>query len=140
MPPNCPRQPFLDNSRCFMAATDRKVDLCRHCELLEQVLRAQLESHQRLLTCAERKREAVRRAEIDAVAALAKQEAPQLSRIQELERQRLQLAQQLTAALRPGQPMPLKAVEIAQLVGDALGAPLLLLSAELKTTIAKVQR
>jgi hypothetical protein len=123
-----------------MAAADRKLDLRRHCELLEQVLRAQLELHQRLLVCAERKRESVRRAEIDAVVALAKQEAPLLSRMQELERQRQQLAQHLTSALRPGQATPLKAAEIAQIVGDALGAPLVLLGAELKTMITKVQR
>lgn len=123
-----------------MAASDRKVDLPRLCESLENVLRAQLETYQRLLGCVERKRLAVRQADIHAIGALAKQEAPLLARIQELERQRLQLAQQLTVALRSGQAAPLKAAEIAPLVGDSLGAALIVLAAELKKVITQVQR
>jgi hypothetical protein len=123
-----------------LAASDRKADLPRLCESLEQVLRAQLQTHQRLLSCVERKRQAVRQADIGAIGMLAKQEAPLLSGIQDLERQRLQLAQQLTAALRPGQTVPLKAAEIAQSVGDSLGAPLLVVASELKQVIAQVQR
>jgi FlgN protein len=121
-----------------MSSRESTIDLARHVEALETILRAQLDGHRRMLACMERKREAIRHADIERMTAICKEEAPLLSRISELEKHRLQVIGLLTGALRPGASKPLTVMEVASLATGVGAAGLIVAADELRALVKRV--
>jgi hypothetical protein len=116
------------------------LDVKAGCELLEQMLRAQLEGHKRLLSCIERKRLAIRTADIDSIAAICGEENTLIQKLGEVEKRRIELIGRFTAHFAPKAPIPLTVSQIADAVGDPASTRLLAHAAQLKDMIRKVRR
>jgi hypothetical protein len=109
-------------------------------DLLERMLRAQLDGHQRLLKSIESKRQAIRAADIDAITAQCAQENQILQKLGEVEKRRLELTGRVTAALKPQAERPLKVSEIAEVAGEPNKTRLLAISAQLREVIGEVKK
>ena len=109
-------------------------------EMLERILRAQLDGHRQLLEHIERKREAIRRADINAVGDLCQQEHAVAHHVTELEKHRLALVGKLTGALRPNASEPLKISEIAEIIGGEHRESLLEAAMSLCGAVDEVRR
>jgi hypothetical protein len=107
---------------------------------LEQILRRQLDGHHRLLDCIERNREAVRRADMDAIRSICEQENAVAQELAELEKARLYVVGRLTEVLRPDAAAPLSVSEISQALDKPESHRLTALAAQLRNTIQEVRR
>jgi len=84
-----------------------------HVDLLMTILTEQLDGHERLLSSIERKREAIRSADIDVISALCQEENDIVQRLGDLERGRLELVGVMTERRSPEAARPLSLEEIA---------------------------
>jgi hypothetical protein len=127
-----------------MSAPDVKrrsaVDLKTAALMLERLLAAQLEEHQRLRACIDRKREAIRTADIDAVTAICGEENAIIQRVAEVEKRRLELVGRMTQAIQPKAPSPMSMSQLSAALGEAQGVRLQAYADQLKTLISDVKR
>jgi hypothetical protein len=108
--------------------------------LLERILRRQLEEHQRMLACMERNREAVRRADMEAIKHVCQEQNSIAQQLSELEKSRLTVVGRLTGSLQPQAAVPLSVSQIAEAVGEPAGRRLTVLAGQLRTTVEEVRR
>jgi hypothetical protein len=85
------------------AACDPKV-LDGLAAVLEAVLRDELARHEALRQCLERKRQAIRGADLQAIEAICRREQGLLERLTQFEDQRRQIIGRLSGLVRPGAP------------------------------------
>lgn len=107
---------------------------------LEHILRSQLDGHQRLLKCIERKRQAIRTADITSVTSICSDENAVLLRLTELEKHRLELLGHLTQMTNPKASVPLTLNEIAQTADEPQQSRMLALAAQLREALEQVKR
>ena len=107
---------------------------------LEKTLRALLEGQKKLLACMERKREAIRRADIGVVTETCVQEHTLIQRMSELEKHRLRLVGALTERIDPGAERPATLGMIAEMLDEEPGQHLLAVGAELLDAVREVRR
>jgi hypothetical protein len=107
---------------------------------LEHVLRAQLDGHQRILTCIKRKREAIRQADIAEVDRICADENTILKRVSEFEKHRLELVGRSTLAISPRASVPLTISEISSAAPEPLRTTLAVLGAQLREALMDVKR
>lgn len=107
---------------------------------LRRILRGQLEGHKRLLACIDGSREAVRKADMQAIEQHCRKEHEIADRLAELEKARLQLVGALTATLRPQSAEPLTLTQIAEALDDPRRRDLLAVADELRATVDQVRR
>lgn len=107
---------------------------------LERLLRQQLEGHQRLLICIERKRQAIRDADIERVTAICREENIIVQRLTETEKQRLELLGHLTSTLQPQADKPLAVIEIARSAPEPQQSVLIALAAQLREVLMEAKR
>jgi len=110
------------------------------CNLLEQILRAQLEGHKRMLTCIERKRDAIRTADIELVTTICGEENTLIQKMGELEKRRIELIGRLTSHFMPRASAPMTVTQVAEAVGEPFAARLQAHAAQLKEMIGRVRR
>jgi len=106
---------------------------------LLRMLAVQLESHRQLLSCIQRKREAIRTADVNAITDLCQQENVIIQRLGDVEKQRLTLIGQMTERLAPHAAVPLTLPQIAEAVDDGRGQALLGLAEDLRCAIDEVR-
>ena len=116
------------------------VDLAVMVEALEKILLVQLEGHQRLLQCIERKREAIRHADINAISEICNQEHAILRRISDFEKHRLELIGRITQSLAPNASAPLTVSEIALQASEPQRSALQTAAAQLRDALEAVRR
>ena len=116
------------------------VDLNTAVQMLERLLGAQIEEHQRLRTCIDRKREAIRAADIDAITSVCGDENAIIQRIGELEKRRLELVARMTQAVAPKAAAPMTMSQLGASLGEAPGARLTAYADQLKALINDVKR
>jgi hypothetical protein len=107
------------------------------------VLTTLLADHRELAAGIERKREAIRAADIDAIAGLCHAEGVIAQRLREVERGRVAIVGRLTELLAPGASAPLGLVEIAdraERAGAAEAAALRTLAIDLRAEVRAVRR
>jgi hypothetical protein len=104
-------------------------------DMLIRMLSAQLRSYRALTECIERKREAIRAADIEAIASLCHREHTIIQRIGEVEKQRLEVVGSLTERLNPSAARPLGVGEIAGHFDADRGERLAALGEELRGAI-----
>lgn len=110
------------------------------CGQLEKTLRALLEGQKKLLACMERKREAIRRADIGTVTETCQQEHTLTQRMSELEKHRLWLVGALTEQIDPKAERPATLAAIADPLEEEPQQRLLAIGAELKDSVREVRR
>lgn len=115
-------------------------DLHQNIEQLVEVLSGQLALHQQLLERIHEKRQAVRRADLDAIERLCHQENEIAQQLGDLEKQRLTLVGTITEMLDPSAEQPLTASQIAAHCDDARRERLQQTSAQLRESIAQVKK
>ena len=118
----------------------RGPDVTRAADELQEAMAAQLEDHQRLLRCIERKEAAIRSADIEAVTRICQEENGIAQRLGELEKQRLGLVGRITESLHPGAETPLTVSAIAEAIDDPARTRLLALGEQLRATVGQVRR
>ena len=127
-----------------MSVSDAKrkpaVDLKSAAQMLERILAAQIEEHQRLRACIDRKREAIRTADINAVSNICGEENAVIQRIGELERRRLELVARITQAIDARATAPMTLAQLAVALGDVPGARLHAYADQLRSLMADVKR
>jgi predicted signal transduction protein with EAL and GGDEF domain len=107
---------------------------------LEAALRGLIEAHDRLLALLERKREAIRSADLAALSAMAGDEQREIERIITLDAQRVEAIRALAAWLkRPAAPAPTVS-EIAAAAGEPAGPRLAALGAQLRDRLIEAHR
>lgn len=109
-------------------------------EELEQLLRAELDVHQKLLTLLQRKREAVRHAKIDLIGELIEQERAEVERLAELERSREHLVKQITVTIQPDASESLPLTAIAEQADEPAQSRLLGIAAQLRDLVKEVRQ
>jgi len=114
-------------------------ELLRDADRLEALLRELLEQHTQLLATMERKRQVMREAQHDAMAALVRLEAESVRRISGLEKQRLELVGAMTLRVMPDAPQPLKLRELAQRLPEPARGRLLVARQQLVDKMQQVQ-
>ncbi len=107
---------------------------------LGAAMRAQLEDHQRLLGCLERKRGAIAAADIEAVTRICGEEHTIVQRLAELEKNRLGTVGRITAALAPDAAQPMTVTAIAEAIDEPGRSSLLVLAEQLRATVAEVRQ
>lgn len=116
------------------------LDVKAGCELLESMLRAQLEGHKRLLSCLERKRHAIRSADIESVTDICGEENTLIQKLGDVEKRRIELIGRFTGHFAPKAGAPLTITQIAETIGEPASARLLAHAAQLKDMIKTVRR
>ncbi len=106
---------------------------------LEQILRSQQQDYEKLGQLIECTRQAIRKADIDAIADLCQQENTIAQHVTELEKARLTLVGKLTETLDPTASKPLAISEVAQAIDEPDRSRMLELSDELRSTIEEVR-
>ena len=107
---------------------------------LEKTLRALLEGQKKLLGCMERKREAIRRADLGLVTEICIQENTLTQRMSELEKHRLWLVGALTEQIDPSAERPATLGMIAEMLEEEPCRRLLAIGAELRDAVREVRR
>lgn len=115
-------------------------DLSGPFDRLGRVLAAQIEGHRKLLSCIEKKRQAIRDADIDAITKLCQAEQAITHRLGDLEKQRLELVGRLTERLAPDAAEPLSLCEIAAAADEGRRGGLEALAQGLREAIETVRR
>lgn len=111
----------------------------RKTDALEAVLRDQAAANHKLLGLMQRKREALRRADRDAVMDLCTRENDLVRVVSELEKNRLSLVAELTLALNPAAREPLTLQALAQHLPEPVRGRLLVLRANLRKELEKAR-
>ena len=106
---------------------------------LEQILGGQQQQYQKLGQLIHRKREAIRQADMNAIAELCQQENTIAQHVTEMEKARLILTGELTRELVPAASRPMSISEVAKAVDEPNRSRLLQLSQSLRTTIEEVR-
>jgi len=132
MPPRNPTPPI----KSPLAAADVPTKL----DLLEKILRAQIEIHHRLLDFIERKREAIRTADLSQIESLCQQENVVAQKLAALEKHRLDLVGQLTMVFQPKAERPLTMTDIAMRLAEPQQSRLTALAAQLREDLTKVKQ
>ncbi len=115
-------------------------DLASGCERLERILRDQIELHRKLESCIERKKDAIRKAQIDSIRMIYEEENVHVQAIGDLEKDRLMLVGELTESIRPDSNEPLTVLEIAEVMSEEQGARLIELRDLLRDLVKQVRR
>ncbi len=102
---------------------------------LEEILRQLLNGQRSLHTQLERKQQALRKADIQAVAAICQQEQALIRRIGQLESQRQELNSRMTQMVDPAAKQPWTVNDLAQLLDESDQKRLLVLAAELREAL-----
>jgi len=115
-------------------------DTDRDADQLMQLLALLLEGHRRLHTCLKDKRQAIRRADIDAIARLCEEERKLLQQLAPVEQRRQALVAQIAGRLElPSQPLPdLRA--LAAQIGEPRRQALIEIADALRALIESVRR
>ena len=116
------------------------LDVRAGCELLEQMLRAQLEGHQRLLKCIERKRQAIRAADIESITTICGEENSLIQKLGEVEKRRIEMIGRFSQHFTPKATAPMTVGQMAESLGEPASSRLLAHAAQLKDMIRKVRR
>ncbi len=106
---------------------------------LEQILHSQQQDYEKLGQLIQRKREAIRQADMNAIADLCQKENTIAQHVTELEKTRLILSAELTRTLDPKASRPLSMSEVAQAIDEPNRSRLLQLSQALRETIEEVR-
>ena len=106
---------------------------------LEQILHGQQQDYEKLGKLIQCKREAIRQADMNAIAQLCQQENTIAQHVTELEKTRLILSAELTRTLDPTASRPLSMSEVAQAIDEPNRSRLLQLSQALRGTIEEVR-
>ena len=106
---------------------------------LEQILHSQQKDYENLGQLIQSKREAIRQADMNAIAELCQQENTIAQHVTELEKTRLILSAELTRTLDPTASRPLSMSEVAQAIDEPNRSRLLQLSQALRATIEEVR-
>lgn len=109
-------------------------------DAIARILEAQIEHHRALRALIERKREAIRTADIDAITGLCQRENERAQRLGDLEKQRLEVVGHLTHRFRPDAAKPLTLREIADHAPGMRRTELRLLADTLRAEIEAVRR
>jgi hypothetical protein len=109
-------------------------------DALEKLLRAELENHQQLLACLERKQQAIRTADIAAVTKLCADEQTIVRRLGEVERHRSETCRRIASTARPAAPGPMAISELAQIAEEAQQTRLIALAAQLREVVTRIKR
>ena len=107
---------------------------------LERNLLGQLELHQSLRTCIERKREAIRTAQVQHIEGICQQEKDIVLQLGELEKKRLGLTGDLTETLHPDADQPMTIEQIVTFTTPEQGRKLQELRDRLKAIIVELRR
>ena len=102
---------------------------------LEQILRSQQQDYEKLGQLIERTRQAIRKADMNAIAELCQEENTIAQHVTDLEKARLILAGKLTEMLDPTARKPLSISEVAQAIDEPNRSRMLERSDELRSTI-----
>jgi len=121
-------------------ANPPETDLAPLAEQLIRILALQADGHRKLLDCVRQKRDALRRADIDAIAALCHREHDIARRVGDLEKLRLELVGKVTAKRTPHAAKPMTLTQIAHAVGQPQQRELEALATTLKNAIGEVRR
>lgn len=106
---------------------------------LEQVLRQQLDGHKQLHVCIERNREAVRRADMEAIRRICQEQNTIAQRLAEQEKLRLFVVGRLTEALHPQAETPLSVKQITEAIGGPAARRLSALAGQLRAAVQDVR-
>jgi len=109
-------------------------------EGLERLLRGQLEANQQLLACVQRKRQAIRTADIAAISAICADEHTIVQRLTEIEKHRLELVGRITAALQPKSDKPLTISQIAHNLAEPNQTRVVALAAQLRDAMIDLKK
>ena len=107
---------------------------------LTTLLLRQLELHRRLIACLERKREAIRSADVDAFEGLAEEEVGLIGQLETQEQQRRGLLVEVTTAMGGDAAAPMTVGQIAERVPEPLQGRLLATAAELRELVGALRR
>lgn len=107
--------------------------------VLETVLKQLADRHEQLLSLMKRQREALRQADHRGVTEYSRLENTLVQAIGDLEKRRLQLVAELTRAVDPAAPTPLRMRELAERLPEPARGRLLVLREQLRGRIAKVK-
>jgi len=119
-----------------LAATD----VVERLDLLEKILRAQIEIHHRLLDFIQRKKEAIRTANLAQIESLCQQENVVAQKLTALEKHRLELVGQLTHVFQPKADRPLTMTEIATRLPEPQQGRLTALAIQLRDDLTRVKQ
>ncbi len=106
---------------------------------LELLLRSQQQDYENLGQMIQRKREAIRHADMNAITDLCQQENTVAQHVTEMEKTRLILTAELTRAIDPKASRPFSISEVAQAIDEPNRTRLLQLSQTLRGTIEEVR-
>ncbi|MCG8510810.1 MAG: flagellar protein FlgN [Rhodospirillales bacterium] len=107
---------------------------------LAELLHTMLIEHQQLNATLDRKRQAMREARQQELAQLALLESEKVQAISEMEKQRLALVAELTLAVQPSAPQPLRMGELAEALDEPFRGKLLVLRTQLLAAIQSTQQ
>lgn len=107
---------------------------------LEHMLRAQLEDHRRLLACIERKRHAIRGADVAAIEAVRIEEEPIARRVIESQQQLTLVRERLSSIMRPQSRSAMTLSEIAAAAGGEQHSRLTTLATQLRDVVMQVKK
>lgn len=112
---------------------------------MEHILRAQTDAHRKLLSCLDRKREAVRTVRIDMVGVICDEERQIILSVSEMEAQRIELARRIVdgpkvplATVSSAPPVPLSA--ILEVADEEARVRLEAVAAELREVAMEVRK
>ena len=108
-------------------------------DAFERLLRGQLEANQQLLACVQRKRQAIRVADIAAISAVCADEHAIIQRLTETEKHRLELVGRVTAALKPKSDKPLTISQIAGELAEPHQTRVVALAAQLRDAMVELK-
>lgn len=111
----------------------------KHLPVLETVLKQLADRHEQLLTLMKRQRECLRLADHHGVSECSRLENTLVQAIGDLEKRRLELVAQLTQALDPNAPQPMRMRDLAQQMPEPARGRLLVLREQLRARIAEVK-
>lgn len=117
-----------------------QMDFPAAAEALDRLLRGLLEAHQRLLACLNRKKEAIRKADVDALAAMGSEESALVSRIEEIERHRAGVMAVIARLAPPDAAQPLTVSAIARMLPEPRQSHMLALAAQVRDALQDVRR
>ena len=111
-----------------------------HVERLKRILHELLGGHNQLLVLIQQIREAVRKADLQEIVSLCKQENTLADRLAELEKERLVMVGTLTELLAPTAQVPLTLGRIAEAVGQPASHALSELGEKLRSIVAEARQ
>ncbi|MEX0745015.1 MAG: flagellar protein FlgN [Phycisphaeraceae bacterium] len=113
--------------------------LLKHVPALEAALNEMVSAHEALLNLLERKRDALRRNDTDALVQVGALENEKIRVIAELEKRRAELVAHLTLQLEPNATEPMRLAELAQRLPEPARGKLLVLREQLRQRMQQVR-